>query len=302
MRPNFFLAGAPKCGTTSLYDWLKDHPDTFLPEIKESHFFALLRPDRVIEKLSGYNAQYTNADKPGVVAIGDGSTTYLHTPGALETVKGYAPDAKIVLSVRNPIDMVRSLHAYKLSRQGEDVEDFEAAWRLSFDRRAGKNLPKVSGLIDPYQIDYAEMGLLGKYLSKAFSIFPRENIHVVVFDDMVADPRKTYLDLQAFLGLKDNGRTDFSASNVTSDSRSTTLVYKIAARLPRGLKQALRKRGVGSLGVIDKLSVSGTPAAAKKPAASPEFIAELREFYGSDVELLGSLLSRDLSHWLTKKK
>ncbi|MEZ0327092.1 MAG: sulfotransferase domain-containing protein [Fimbriimonas sp.] len=301
MRPNFFLAGAPKCGTTSLYDWLKDHPNTFLPEIKEPHFFALLRPDRVIEKLAEYNAQYAKANKPGVIAIGDGSTTYLHTPGALETVKGYAPDAKVVLSVRNPIDMVRSLHAYKLSRQAEDVEDFEAAWRLSFDRRQGKNLPKVAGIIDPYQIDYAEMGLLGKYVSKAYGLFPKENIHVVVFDDMVGDPRKTYLSLEAFLGLPDNGRTDFSASNVTSDTGTTKAVYKVAARLPRPVKQTLRKLGIGSLGVIDKLSVASAPAKAARPSASPEFIRELRDYYRTDVDLLGRLISRDLSHWLSPR-
>jgi hypothetical protein len=298
MRPNFFLAGAPKCGTTSLYEWLQDHPNAFLPEIKEPHFFAVLRPDRVIEKLADYMAQYAKATSPGLIAIGDGSTTYLHTPGAMETVYGFAPEAKVILSVRNPIDMVRSLHAYKLSRQGEDVEDFEQAWRLSFDRRAGRNLPKVPGVIDPFQIDYAEMGLLGKYLSKTYSILPRENIHVVVFDDLASDPRNTYTVLEAFLGIPDNGRTDFSASNVTSDTEVTKSVYKVAARIPRPMKQALRKMGIGSVGVIDKLSAGKAPTKAERPKIRPEFLQELREFYREDVQLLGQVIGRDLSHWL----
>src|SRR4051794_37421156 len=102
-RPNFCLAGAPKCGTTSLYAWLKDHSQVFLPDTKEPHFFAVLRPDRVVERYADYTSLYDGAGRTGVRAIGDASTTYLHTPGAIEAVHGFAPEAKIIIGVRNPI-------------------------------------------------------------------------------------------------------------------------------------------------------------------------------------------------------
>lgn len=257
---------------------------------------AVLRPDRVIERYADYVALYKSALGSGVRAIGDASTTYLHTPGAIEAVRAYSPDAKIVIGVRNPLQMTRSLHAYKLVRQGEDVEDFEKAWRLSPERQKGRQMPNTTALVDPFQVAYAEMGLLGRYVARVFELFPAEQIHIVVFDDVVNDPAKVYAGLLSFLGLEHDGRTDFTPENVTSGS-SGGLVYRIASHLPRPVIRVLRKLGVGSSGVASKLSKTENKTPTERAALRPEFVEEMRTFYRDDVVQLSRLLNRDLSGW-----
>jgi hypothetical protein len=118
-------------------------------------------------------------------------------------------------------------------------------------------------------------------------------MHAILTEDIRANPSCAYRSLLGFLELNDDGRDDFSARNEAVQGGST--VYRIAGLIPKPLKVALRKAGIGSsklaAGVASKSALSREPL-------RPEFLAELRSFYRSDVELLSMLIERDLSAWL----
>lgn len=287
-RPNFFLVGAPKCGTTSLYAWLKDHPKLFFPATKEPHFFADQRPYRTIDNLAEYLSMYKSVPPEALIAA-DGSTTYLHSPGALENVHAFAPDAKIVISVRNPVEMVESMHGHLLFHGSEDVENFESAWRLSDARAHGEKMPAKFGA-DPAQLNYKEFGQLGKHVKHAIDVFGRDQVHVVFFDDLRSDPAGVYQDLLEFLGLPHDGRTSFESQNV-SKSHGKSFVSKLIAHIPKPVHKMLRKVGISNTGLADKL-IEKTATKKEKVSLRPEFVAEMKAFFAPDVMVLESVTGR----------
>src|SRR5688572_16981668 len=193
-RPNFFIIGAPKSGTTSLDAWLSEHPNVYMSPVKEPHYFAEHRAKRNATTLEEYLALFDKAD-PGVhTIIGEGSTSTLHSPGAMERVRAFDPNAKIVIMVRDPVELVSSMYSHARFRGVEDAATLREGWEKSPLRSQGQALPKTLKVGDPVQLTYQDFGRLGKHVGRAFEIFPRENVHVIVFDDLKADARKVYLD------------------------------------------------------------------------------------------------------------
>src|SRR5262249_53369576 len=125
-KPNFFIVGAPRCATTSMYTYLKQHPQIHLSLLKEPLFFAT---DLTIQPLAVTDeASYLGlfADAGDARRIGEGSVFYLLSKRAAEEIKRFSPRAKIIIMLRNPIDMMHSLHALYLRTGNEDL-DFEEA-------------------------------------------------------------------------------------------------------------------------------------------------------------------------------
>src|SRR5687767_11508888 len=145
VHPNLFLVGATKSGSTSLYHYLRQHPDVFMSVPKDPHFLStdLYRINRISE------AEYFKLFDSvcGQKRIGEASTEYLRSIAACENIKSRFPDAKIVIMLRNPIDKIYSGYAHRLWRGYEDIEDFQEAMRVGLrDRRRtvqeiGKDLP-----------------------------------------------------------------------------------------------------------------------------------------------------------------
>jgi hypothetical protein len=248
----------------------------------------------VVETLEAYEALYRDADPTCHRAIGDASTTYLHTPGALESVRDYNQAARIIVAVRHPVDMVRSMHGHNVFQQTEDVADFQEAWRLSDERREGRRMPRSSKTVDPFQHVYADMGKLGAQVARVMELFPRENVHIVFFDDLKDRPDEVYEGLLGFLGLNPFPKSSFEGKNV---SKGHTLVTRLATAVPDPVIAALRKLGISNTGIVDGI-VSRFGKIQPKKRLDPGFAAELTEFYRSDIELLSRQTGRDLSRWL----
>jgi len=300
--PNFFLVGAPKCGTTSLYAWLATHPNVFIPKEKEPDFFADEKLYRNVSTLEDYMALYEPADgNTEFTAIGDASTTYIQTNGALENIRAFNPDAKIVIAVRNPIDVVQSMHSHRLFFQAEDIEDFEQAWRMGPEREQGRSLPKTARPLDHTEMTYMEFGQLGKRVKHALEIFPANQVHVVVFDDMKADPMGTYRSLLEFLGLEYDGRDTFDVKNVSRSHGKAGFLSRMLTGMPRPVSNLLRKIGLKNTGLGDKLLAKVTTK-TERPVLDPRFRDELADFFRPDVQILESVLNRDLSKWTRVEK
>src|SRR5688572_26342484 len=139
-HPNFFIVGAPRCGTTALYQYLRQHDRIFMPTVKECHFMADDFADfRRAHDLDEYLGLFEGAT-PRHVAVGEASVFYLMSDIAIPNIEAFNPNARHVVMLRNPVELVQSLHEQLLGTLHEDEPDFETAWRLQETRRAGRRI------------------------------------------------------------------------------------------------------------------------------------------------------------------
>ena len=148
-RPDFFIVGAPKCGTTAMNDYLKDHPELFIPARKKLHFFGsdleLRRSRRITtQEYLSYFA-LARAEK----RLGEASVWYLYSQRAAAEIKAFSPAARIIIMLRNPVDMMYSMHSQRLYSGKQDIRDFAEALEVEEERRQG---------LRPYQNNFDVKG------------------------------------------------------------------------------------------------------------------------------------------------
>lgn len=297
-KPDFFIIGAPKCGTTALSEYLRFHPQIYMSEPKEPHYFA---DDfaclRVVGSEREYLALFRGAD-PEYTSLGEGSVFYLYSRTALEKIRTFQPEARIIVMLRNPLEMLPSYHAQMLYTLVEDVENFEEAWELQEDRRRGKAIPK--GCIDPALLQYERFGQLGKYLEGVLTLFSRENVKVIFFEDFIRDTRSCYLDVLGFLNVEDDGRTEFPAVNERKVHKSkmlgSLLTNRPLIRSISWLRRPLAMIGINSTDLKEYVKGLNARKIGKQPL-SDGFRGKLTAAYRKDIRLLEQITGRDLQHW-----
>src|SRR5439155_18561475 len=206
------IVGAPRCGTTSLARYLSTHPHIRFSIVKEPHFFSQydltgLDDARLTATLErDYLARYFPNAEPDAMLM-EGSVTYLYAARQVGAVLRAWPDAKFIITVRDPFAMLPSLHQRLLLLGDENVTDFARAWALAPTRAEGKYVPRTC--VDPRWLQYPEIGRLGTYVEQFFAEVGRERCLVVMLDDLLADQAAIYREVLAFLELEDDGRSDF---------------------------------------------------------------------------------------------
>ena len=292
--PEFFIVGAPRSGTTYMFESLGRHPDVFVPPNKEpNHFCTDLDSGSFLDSVSfmrdrdEYRRLFANAEA-GQMA-GEASTWYLYSTDAARNIAAARPDAKIVIMLRDPVEMMYSLHGRRRFGGTEELS-FSEALAAEEDRRRGRRLPRrprnVKGLLYRDVARYA--GQVERYVEQ----FGWRQVHVIVFDEFRADPQAAFLALLDFLGLAPLPMTQSSVVNASTRRRSELLQRAILTpwviRLGRRLvPPALRPR-VGPL--MDHLNAAPERRAPLDPALRETLVDELRP----DVRRLGVLLGRDL--------
>jgi Sulfotransferase domain len=298
VKPNFFIVGAPKCGTTALYEYLRPHPNIFMSELKEPHFFARdLGTYPKIKSLEDYTRLFEGATDRHA-RVGEASVYYLRSAVAAANIREFNPAAKVIAMFRNPVDMVYSFHSQLLYWSEEIEPDFETAWRLQERRSRGLDLPPRSR--GAFLLPYADVGRFGTQTERLLSIFPPSQVKLILYDDFTASPQRIYDEVIAFLELPHDGRTEFP--RVNEHKRAKVAWLKQFYRKPpvflrdavRGLKQAV---GAERITAVKKKIVELNTTRERRPPLSPQFRAELVETFREEVALLSRLLSRDLSHW-----
>lgn len=298
-RPNFFIVGGPRCGTTAMYTYLRQHPRVFMPRKKECHFFADdFAGFRSIDSPRAYLRLFERSND-GHIAVGEASVFYLASEVAISNIHRFDDSARLLVMMRNPVEMVRSLHGQILTTLREDVADFEQAWRLQAERRAGRCLPASCQF--PECLQYARMARFGEQLRRALCIFPREQVHVVMFEDFVAHTRQAYEDTLKFLGVPSDNRSSFPRVNQNRTACWRGLAMLVArppARLHR-LKEAIRRWiGEANYAKIARVYVRLLTSEYRPKPLSREFREQLVAEFRDDILLLSELLRKDLSHWL----
>jgi hypothetical protein len=267
-----------------MWRYLSEHPDVFMTPLKEPHFFAADIDDPVVRgtalTLDWYLSLFDDAGDAKV--IGDASVLYLFSKVAARGIRELSPDAKLLVMLRNPTDLVYAFHNQLIFSGQESEKDFERAWRLN-GRRSGSPL-----------LDYGAVGKLGEQLERLFGVFDRSRVQAIVFDDFRVDPAREYALLLEFLELPPDGRAAFPKVNASYRHRSE-LLRRLIEWLPdpTPLKRLL---GIERIGFTDWLYWKNVTR-HKRPPLSPEFRAEVSDFFSADVALLSDLLGRDLTHW-----
>jgi hypothetical protein len=297
--PNFFIVGAPKCGTTALYEYLRPHPSIFLSSVKEPHFFARdLGTYPRIKTLEDYEALFA-ARTQAQTRVGEASVYYLRSTVAIPNIRAFNPAAKLIAMFRNPVEMVYALHSQLCYVMEEPERDFELAWRLQERRSRGLDVPAHSR--GAFLLQYAEFARFGTQAQRLTSTFPPDQVKIILYDDFAAAPQRVYDEVIEFLEIPHDGRTEFPRVNESKRARFPWL-SRFVRKPPPALRQGYRslKQVVGSdrLNAIARAIVGRNTVKERRDPLSPAFRAELVEAFRDEVGVLARLLNRDLSHWV----
>ena len=292
-RPDFFVAGAFKSGSTALYDQLRLHPQIFMPFHKEPLYFGddlTRRYGRM--SLDDYMRLFKGA-KPGQ-RVGEASTWYLYSTSAAREIKDFAPEARIMVVLRNPVDVMYAQHNQLIFNVIEDIPDFAEALAAEPDRRAGKRIPpgpiNVENLFYRHSVHFAEQ------LERYFEVFGRDRVHVMLTDDMRRDGAGVVRGALEFLGVDPSLAAAPPKSNENRRVRSPVVQRLIfAPQLLLPLAPFLRRFPLVRSMRTRMLEMNSE--AKPRPPMDPALHAQLIAEFTPEIERLGKLIGRDLSSW-----
>ncbi len=298
-KPNFFIIGGPKCGTTSLSVYLSEHPDVLFtdhPKVFEPEYFSsdLSENGRNSMSIDEYLSCWTG-DMDQYIAVGEKSVKYILSKVAVQNILSFNPEAKFILMVRNPIELVDSLHAQLLCFSYEDVADLEQAWGLQASRERGENIP--SHCLTPLYLQYGKTAKLGEQLERLYKQVSREKVKVILFDDFRSKTEEVYQEVLDFLCLSPCSLNDYPVMNPNSKTRSA-LLYRMLIRIGEFRKAIGIKYSFGFLAYLHRINNK----VEMRQSIGERFRCELSDYFREDVEKLSSFIGRDLSYWLEKPK
>lgn len=237
---HFFIIGAPKCGTTSLAEWLKAHPQVFVTNPKEPHYYNTDLQYHHVSSEKQYRSLFRGVSKQHL-AVGEASTLYLYSRDAVPNIERDVQHAKYIVMTRDPVAMAHSLYYHNCRSLEENQSTFEAAWRLQSERALGNQLPYEG--MEPAYLQYHAMCSLGSLLERLYEQVAEERILHIPLEALQADTMAVWQEVLRFLDVPDDGRQEFPAANESATHRNRTLhrLIKYGARMRRklGITQGL---------------------------------------------------------------
>lgn len=294
--PDFFIVGAPKCGTTALYEYLRQHPDVFMPErIKEPHFFGsdLVFAEQARLTRAAYLDLFSGAGSKR--RLGEASVFYLYSQHAAKEIFDFCPHASIIMMLRDPVDMIHSFHSQRLFKGTEDVTDFASALELENERKQGRHLPKRVGLVQG--LYYRELGKYSVQVQRYLTTFGRNQVHVILFDDFRRDIAGVYRNVLRFLNVDPDFAPRFEIVNVNKRVRSDIIreLTKYTPNTLRATGRALMTRSART--GLRRMVRQWNIVHQARSTMDPVLRRDLRLEFSGDVKALEALIDRDLSEW-----
>lgn len=286
-RPSFICVGAGKAGTTWLWEMLRLHPDVYLPDVKEIHYFndiayegSDVRNPNHRRPVSWYLRFFAPA-APGQVC-GEISPSYLWSGTAPDAIHAFDPDMRILIMLRDPVERLFSSYLFGQQKGEIGQVSFEEALRT----------------VDYLLARAPCSGSVARYLE----LFGPEQVKVVFHEDLSSDPGALLLDVERFIGVAPFVPAEVGERrNVTGASRfptATTFLMRNRIRLKRHDLEWLVEAGkrVGVVRVFRWFQAQVRPY-ERRPTVAPATEAALRELFREDVEHLERLLGVDLQRW-----
>ena len=288
-KPNFFILGAPKSGTTSLYAYLSDHPEIVMSNPKEPHYFSTDIENGGIKSLDEYLACF-DVSKKSAKAIGDASTLYLYSKVAVREILKFNKNARFIVMLRDPSEIAFSFHQVALRVFGETETEFNRAWDLQEERAKGINIP--AGCPDPQLFAYGEIAKLGFQIERLLSLVDPDAVHFVFFHDFKERTEQEFLNVLRFLGLDSSPNTKYGVHNPTRRIKYPRITQLVNRAI--GIK---KKVGIetkfGFASRVHQANIEEKPL----ERLNPEVHKKIKIFYEKDLKLLSSLIEKDLSAW-----
>jgi hypothetical protein len=310
--PNFFIAGAPKAGTTSLYHQLAQHPDVYMSPVKEPCFFCQeVRPENFVPDMRDRVQTHMEAMRglldgdlkenmtrgiisrredylklfakwSGQKAIGEGSVFYLWSKAAAKSIAVANPAAKFIIILRHPAERAFSQYIHAIS-------DAHVSHGFSQHITEGLRSNGEMGLYYPF----LNFGMYSEQIDRYLDHFPRNQLGIWLYEDTLASPQNFFREVLTFLGV--------DPSFIPDSSRR---YYQLEVPKALGVSQALRRSGIWR-GMRNCTPTPLRPALKKMVyrsrgsfSMSPEDRRFLIEYYRDDIRRLEHVIERDLSAWL----
>lgn len=277
-KPSFIGIGAQKCASTWVSDILRDHPQVGLSERKELDFFSY----HFERGFQWYERQFERVK--GAVAVGEISPSYFHEPAVPARVRAYQPEARVIVSLRDPVERAMSHHRHAV-RVGDVI---------------GEDLSFESAL--PSNPTYLDQGRYATHLSRWLEHFPEEQVLVLFFDDVVHAPEATAGKIYRFLGLDDSHRSE-SLDKKSNVSHVTPFAgLEKARKALRGSARSVglgraweRAAGLGARRLYHR--VNRRPSSEAIPPVSAATLQDLRAFFRDEMHRLEQITGRKTSDW-----
>jgi hypothetical protein len=294
--PNFLIIGAQKSGTTALYHYLKQHPQIYMSPVKEPHFFTyeggeprFSSPGRgyttPVTKIEDYQALFQGVSAG--MALGEASTSYIYSIRALERIRRYAPDAKLIAVLRDPAERAYSNYLHCVRGGREPLGDFERALQAE-ETRIRDNWGPV--------YHYRQKGFYYGQLKRYFEAFGRDQVKVYLYEDLKGDPLGMLQDTFRYLAVDDAFVPDMSLRHNISGVPKNRALHSFLRR-PHPVKSAAKLFVPEGVRVRLVTSLRNRNL-SRPPRLSPEVRGRLVGEYREDILRLEELIQRDLSGWL----
>jgi hypothetical protein len=297
--PDFIIIGAPKAGTTSLYRYLGTHPQIYMSPVKEPRYMAF--PDRkpafrgtaarefnnaVVWRFDDYRNLF--AERRDERMAGEASPLYLWSEEAPTTMRRIVPDVKLVAILRDPVARAHSHFCHNRRLGREPFADFRDALDAEPERIARGWNPNIQ---------YRGRGRYGEQIRRFLSVFPRDQLLVLLQADMRKRPAETLAELCRFLGVDDTFEFDTTARYNVTDGMPRRIWLSRLFVAESGLKRAARRVVPESVrsALFEKYYHSNLEP---RPALDPDVRRLLRAEFREDILLLQELIDRDLAVWL----
>ena len=293
--PNFLVIGAPKCGTTSLFYYLRQHPDIYLPLRKELHYFAYSQlrersfgpgDEAVLLSLCATWKDYKNHYKQAGLqpAVGEVSPSYLYYSDVSGRIQAELGEVKIIVILRDPVEKAYSQYMHMIRERREPLGFYEAL-QAEGVRRENKWSDIWS---------YAESSLYSNRLQKYISVFGRENVKALLFEDLANHPQKVLADVFRFLGIDTSFLCDTTkVYNRTGKPRSGLIADFLAK--PNNVKTLVKRMVPERIRIPLRLALLDWNT-GDKTAMDQRSSEYLRNYFAEDVRKLESMLAISL-HW-----
>ena len=303
--PDFFMVGAPRCGTTAMHSFLGLHPEIFMINLPgrtvkgtlitrpEIHYFGSdinlwWFPKISEEEYLGFFSGVTDEKR-----VGERSASYLGSKQAASEIKAFAPSASIIIMLRNPADLLQSLHKENFYNGLEAIADFEEALTTEEDRTCG-HATSENGVQFVNAEFYREVVRFTPQVKRYFDVFGRDNVHVVIYDDFRRDTAAAYRETLRFLGVDEDFQPEFAVVNPRKRARvqqlrnPSSLMRRLGKALaPKPLRRRLWK-GISLLNTVYE----------RRKVMDPELRKRLVAQSVPEIRRLSELLDRDFTHWL----
>jgi hypothetical protein len=284
VKPNFFVVGAAKAGTTSIYSWLKQHPDIFVPEVKEPSYFV---HGYGFSDFNKYLELFERGQ--GKKSVGDTSASYLAAPESPAWIYNTFGQQKIVIILRNPARRAYSLYSWMV------MEGYE--WASSFERGLKEEDARFQSEAfywknPEYFWDYIyfRSGFYFEQVKRYIDVFGRNNVNIYLFDDLIKSPEKIYSDLCNFLEVSNQFLPDYTHENPSRIPRFVPLQFSLRTKSSR----LVNKLPLG----LQSWLFEFNKRIGLKPKIKPSTEERLRKLYGQGVQKLSEFIQKDLSNWM----